>query len=86
MAYCNLSYLRKAKADAIEKVYKEGIPQKDNLNVEIYENATVLPCTLTENGDKWRQCMAGVVKQNGTIVPISCTWPYAEISDSIGGG
>lgn len=52
MGSYNLKYLHKAKADAIEMIYKRGIPCKSDLCVEMYEKATVLPCTLTENEDK----------------------------------
>lgn len=79
----NLTYLRKAKADAIEMIYKRGIPCKDNLCVERYEQATVLPCTLTKDGDMWTECMAGVVDQDDAVIPISCTWPFTSLNHPI---
>ncbi len=83
MGSYNLKYLHKAKADAIEMIYKRGIPCKSDLCVEMYEKATVLPCTLTENEDKWIECMAGVVDRDGAVVPMSCTWPFTCLNHPI---
>lgn len=80
MSNYNLSYLRRAKADSINDIYNEGIPREENICVERYEQATVLPCTLTENGDMWRECVAGVIDKNGAIVPISCTWQFTKMN------
>lgn len=76
----DVTYLRKAKADAIKEIYKKGIPCKDHLDTKKYEQATVLPCTLTENADKWLECMAGVIDKDDMIIPTSYTWPFTKLN------
>ena len=64
--HTDYSYLRPAKAEALQRWYESGFYKKDQLSVELYENAVILPLKK-EPGDSLQFGKGGVVCSNKYI-------------------
>lgn len=66
----NYSFLRPLKAADLKRLYSSSFEKKENLKVEVYKNATILPLRRFE-GDNLLFGRGGVVSETGEYVNLS---------------
>lgn len=64
----NLSWTRTKKGYAMLQAYKEGITEKKELKIEIYDSAIIFPYSFSESGEIYG---GGVSDKEGEFIPLS---------------
>ena len=75
----NYSFLRPLKAAALKEWYNAPFEKKDELKVETYKNATILPLKRFE-GDNLLFGRGGVVSENGDYINLSAIKDRVQFS------